>query len=249
MKDFAPEELLDLSQTEHAALFEGVAHIWEALPRIRPYLAEKLEPANHAEVLGSPVIGERVYIGEGTVVEPGAYIKGPAWIGRNCVVRHGAYVRENVIVGDGCVVGNSCEFKNSVLFNEAQVPHFSYVGDSILGYKAHLGAGVILSNLKLDHGPIKVRYEGSTWDTGLRKFGAMMGDRSEVGCNAVLNPGSILGREALVYAGTSWRGVLGERCVGKVRSEYQIIRRRQGERSGSKEKASLSREDIARERP
>ena len=147
---FAPGDYLDLAQTEHAALFEGVGHAWEVLPKIAPYLKAHLRPANHGRMLGQPYIGEQVYIGEGTVIEPGACIKGPAWIGPRCEIRHGAYIRENVIVGAGCVVGNATELKNSLLFDGCQAPHYNYVGDSILGAKAHLGAGVIVSNLKLN---------------------------------------------------------------------------------------------------
>ena len=134
-------------------------------------------------------IGEQVVIGEGTVVEDGVMIKGPAIIGRRCQIRHGAYIREHVIVGDDCVVGNACELKQSVLFNRAQVPHFNYVGDSILGHRAHLGAGVKISNVKLSAGTVTVEAAGERIDTGLRKFGALIGDGCDVGCNAVLNPG------------------------------------------------------------
>ena len=153
---FTPAELFDLSQTEHAAVFDAEAPAWETLPRLAKYLATELQPANHATVSPQAVIGAKVFLGEGTVVEPGAYIEGPAIIGRNCQIRHGAYVRANVIVGDGCVIGNSSELKNSLLFNDCQVPHFNYVGDSILGHHAHLGAGVVLSNLKSMPGNVTV---------------------------------------------------------------------------------------------
>ena len=149
---FPPQDFFDLTQTHHRMLFENVANAWEVIGKIAAYLQFSLRPDFLGEMVGKPFIGERVFVGEGTIVEHGAMIKGPAWIGANCHVRNGCYVRENVIVGDGAVLGNSCEFKNSLLFNGAQVPHFNYVGDSILGYKAHLGAGVILSNVKLDHG-------------------------------------------------------------------------------------------------
>src|SRR5476649_378219 len=130
-------------------------------------------------MIGEPVIGDQVFIGRDTVIEPGAYIKGPAWIGPNCQIRHGAYIRENVIVGAGSVIGNSSEIKNSLLFNGCQVPHFNYVGDSILGAKAHLGAGVIVSNLKLNGDVIALRVGDETVTTGLRKFGALIGDGAE----------------------------------------------------------------------
>src|SRR5471032_2450137 len=212
---FLPADYLDLKETEHAAIFDGVTQAWEILPLLTHYLAKNLEPANFGRLIGNPVIGERVYIGEGTVIEPGAYIKGPAWIGPNCQIRHGAYIRENVIIGAGSVIGNSSEIKNSFLFNGCQVPHFNYVGDSILGAKVHLAAGVIVSNLKLNGDFIVIRMEHAILATGLRKFGALIGDGTEVGCNAVLNPGSILGRRSLVYPGVSWRGILPANSIAK----------------------------------
>ena len=136
-------------------------------------------------------------------------LKGPAWIGENCQIRSGCYIRENVIVGDGVVMGNSCEFKNCILFDEAQVPHFNYVGDSILGYRAHLGAGVILSNVKLDHREIQVTATDGDIATGLKKFGAIVGDRTEIGCNAVINPGLRSGHAIVSFIpGANFRGVL-----------------------------------------
>src|SRR5690242_684269 len=145
---FKPADLFDLKQTEHAALFDGVEFVWEALKRIKDYVEANVRPGLKNKCEGVAFIGEKVFIGEGTVVEDGAMIKGPAIIGRNCQIRHNAYIREHVIVGDNCVVGNSTEVKNSILFNHAVAPHFNYIGDSILGYKAHLGASVNISNFK-----------------------------------------------------------------------------------------------------
>ena len=212
---FSPAAYLDLKKTEHARLFEGVTHAWEILVTLHTYLADAIKPANHGTLIGQPFIGEKVFIGAGTVIEPGAYIKGPAWIGENCQIRHGAYIRENVIVGAGSVVGNSSEIKNSVLFQGCQVPHFNYVGDSILGTKVHLAAGVIVSNLKLTGDFITVRAGDQLLTTGLRKFGALIGDGAEVGCHAVLNPGSILGRRSMIYPGVSWRGMLPANSIAK----------------------------------
>jgi len=212
---FAPADYFDLKQTEHAALFKDVTHAWEILPKLAAYLQEQLVPVNFGKMIGKPVIGEQVFIGRDTVVEPGAYIKGPAWIGPNCQIRHGAYIRENVIIGAGSVVGNSSEIKNSFLFNGCQVPHFNYVGDSILGAKVHLAAGVIVSNLKLNGDFIVLRMEHAILTTGLRKFGALIGDGTEVGCNAVINPGSILGRRSLIYPGVCWRGILPANSIAK----------------------------------
>ncbi|HEY0549548.1 MAG TPA: DapH/DapD/GlmU-related protein [Verrucomicrobiae bacterium] len=223
---FKPSDLFDLTQTEHAALFEGCEHAWDALKKIKDYIANHLRPGLHNTCVGRAWIGDRVFIGAGTLVEDGVMIKGPAIIGKNCQIRHNAYLREDVIIGDGCVIGNSCEFKNSLLFNNAQVPHFSYVGDSILGHKAHLGAGVKISNLKLTPGNISVEWEKKNIDTGLRKFGAMIGDRAEVGCNAVLNPGTVIGCDALIYPNTNWRGVLAAKHIAKNRAPVEVVARK-----------------------
>jgi NDP-sugar pyrophosphorylase family protein len=223
---FKPTDLFDLAQTEHAALFDGVEHAWEALAKIKAYVEANARPSLHNKVEGVAFIGEQVFIGEGTVVEDGVMIKGPAIIGRNCQIRHNAYIRDHVIVGDNCVVGNSCELKNAVLFNGCQVPHFNYVGDSILGHKAHLGAGVILSNFRSLPGNVKVELDGKPFDTGLRKFGALIGDGAEVGCNSVLNPGSIIGRGAVIYPGVNWRGILPANMIAKNKAEIEVVVRR-----------------------
>jgi NDP-sugar pyrophosphorylase family protein len=219
---FTAESLFDLAQTEHAALFDGCRHAWEALKKIEPYLA-KVAKQNPPPKFPGASIGDRVVIGAGTVVEPGAMIKGPAIIGKNCQIRHNAYVRENVIIGDDCVIGNASELKNALLFNGAQTPHYNYVGDSILGHKAHLGAGVICSNLKSLSGNVTVEMDGKPFDTGLRKFGALIGDGAEVGCNSVLNPGSILGRGAIIYPGVNWRGVLSANCIAKNKTAFVVV--------------------------
>ena len=218
--------LLDLTAFEHAALFDGCEFPWQALPRIKDYVRAHLRPGNHGKVIGAPFIGPDVFIGEGTVIEHGAMLKGPAIIGRNCEIRAGAYIRDNVLVGDGCVLGNSCEFKNAVLFNGAQVPHFSYVGDSILGHKAHLGAGVICSNLKSVKSTVTIQGDGGKIDTGLRKFGAVVGDGADVGCNSVLNPGSIIGRDSVLYPLTAWRGVCPPHSIIKLRPQCEIAKKR-----------------------
>jgi len=221
-----PTDLFDLSETHHAVVFEDCQYAWEALKKLKGYISSNLKPGLHNRCVGRAFIGEEVYIGEGTIVEDGVMIKGPAIIGRNCEIRHNAYFRENVIVGDGCVVGNSSELKNSLLFNEAKLPHFSYVGDSILGFGAHLGAGVKISNVKLTDGTVQVEVGGQRVDTGLRKFGALLGDHSDVGCNAVLNPGSIVGRNSVIYPNVSWRGVLEPGMIAKSKSAFEVIVRR-----------------------
>lgn len=224
---FSPENFLDLSHTEHRVIFENVEHVWQAIPKIAAYLQFRLKPAMHGKLVGKPFISDNVFIGRGTVIEHGAMIKGPAWIGENCEIRNGCYIRENVIIGNGVVAGNSCEFKNALVFDEAQVPHFNYVGDAILGYKAHLGAGVILSNVKLDKTEISVAGpEGKITPSGLRKFSAVVGDHAEIGCNSVLSPGSVIGRNSIVYPGTQWRGVLAESSIAKFRQQIDIVKRR-----------------------
>lgn len=223
---FRPGDLFDLTQTAHAGLFDDCAYAWDALKRLKAYLETHLRPALNNQCDGVAWIGKDVFIGEGTVVEDGAMIKGPAIIGRNCQIRHGAYIREHVLVGDNCTVGNACELKHAVLFNGCEVPHFNYVGDSILGFKAHLGAGVKISNLKITPGNVTVELEGRPFDTGLRKFGALVGDRANVGCNAVLNPGTILGREALVYPNVNWRGFLPAHLIAKNRAVVEVVERR-----------------------
>lgn len=223
---FKPADLFDLSQTGHAALFDRGANAWDALKKIKAYVEANAKPSSPNPCAAGAFIGEHVFIGEGTVIEAGVTIKGPAIIGRNCQIRHNAYIREHVIVGDNCVVGNSCELKNALLFNHCQVPHFNYVGDSILGFRAHLGAGVILSNFKSFAGNVTVEMNGQPCDTGLRKFGALLGDGAEVGCNAVLNPGSIIGRGAIVYPGVNWRGFLPANMIAKNKAPVEVVMRR-----------------------
>jgi NDP-sugar pyrophosphorylase family protein len=224
---FLPEDYLDLSQTKHGLIFEKTENVWEALREIGPYLQFSLRASVNAELIGRPLIGENVFVGKGTVIENGAVIKGPAWIGENCEIRNGCYIRENVIVGDDVVLGNSCEFKNCLIFNGAQIPHFNYVGDSILGYKAHLGAGVILSNVKLDHQEIHVKGSNGMIATGLKKFGAIVGDYAEIGCNSVMSPGSLIGRNSMVYPGCQWKGVLPAHSIAKVRQTVEIVSRKE----------------------
>lgn len=223
---FGAADLFDLSQTEHAALFEGCTYAWEALSRLADYLKARLRPERHTDQVGQAWIGELVFLGEGTVVEDGAMIKGPAIIGRHCHIRHNAYIREQVILGDHCRVGNACELKNALLFNYAYLSHFNYVGDSILGYRAHLGAGAIISNVKLVKGNVIVQADGRLWDTGLRKFGALVGDQTDIGCNSVLNPGSVVGRGSIIYPGVNWRGVLPPNMIVKNQAPQSLVVRR-----------------------
>jgi NDP-sugar pyrophosphorylase family protein len=222
---FSPSNFLDLDQTEHRTIFDHSTQVWDVLNQIGSYLQFRLKPAVHGQVVGKPFISENVYIGAGTLIEHGATIKGPAWIGNDCQIRSGCYVRDNVIVGNGVVLGNSCEFKNCIVFNDAEIPHFSYVGDSVIGYKAHLGAGVILSNFRLDRSEVSVTYESQVIPTGLRKFGAIVGDQVEIGCNAVVSPGSLIGRRSLIYPLTHVSGVVPENSILKLRQEQIRVER------------------------
>jgi len=222
---FKPADLFDLSQTAHAALFDGVEFAWEVLKRIPGYVEANVRSELKNKCEGRAFIGPKVCIGEGTVVEDGVMIQGPAIIGRNCQIRHNAYIREHVIIGDNCVVGNSTELKNALLFNNAVAPHFNYVGDSILGDKAHIGAGVKISNVKLMPENVTVEKDGVPFDTGLRKFGAIMGDHTEVGCNAVLNPGAVLGRRALVTPAIAFSGYLPPATIAHARPVMKFIPR------------------------
>ncbi len=198
-------ELYDLSQTIAASLLEGAEYPWEVLPKIHDFIIElgKSLPNNIYEERG-----ENIWVAKSAKVAPTACLNGPLIIDEEAEVRHCAFVRGNAIVGKGAVVGNSTELKNVILFNKVQVPHYNYVGDSILGYKAHMGAGSITSNVKSDKTLVVIKGEGVNIETGLKKVGAMLGDCVEVGCNSVLNPGTVIGRDSNVYPTSCVRGVI-----------------------------------------
>ena len=199
---------------------------WEWLPLIRKCLANFTFPEQDLEIPDGLHIEGPVYFGQGVQLPAFGSIMGPAYIGDGCELRPGVYIRGNVIAGAGCVLGNSCEFKNALLLDGVQVPHFSYVGDSILGNQSHLGAGAICSNLRLDQAEVQVFLaDGSRTKTGLRKLGAILGDQAEVGCNAVLNPGSILAKHALVAPSTSFRGFLKENSMAFSGSSLKTLPR------------------------
>lgn len=195
----APHHFFDLDTFEHKALFEGVEHVWQVLGRIKDYLQAK----KSFHILGtvSPhaylINPELISMGEGTIVEPGAYIQGPCIIGKNCQIRHGAYIRGDVIAGDRVVIGHTTEVKNAIFLHHAHAAHFAYVGDSILGNNVNLGAGVKCANFRLDQRKINVRFNGQKHITGMRKIGAIIGDGSQIGCNSVTNPGSLLPKGSL----------------------------------------------------
>ena len=204
--------LYDLSQTIAAPLFAGASYPWELLPRIGDFI-KTLGAGLNADEFDHPA--EFVWIAKSAKVAPSAFITGPCIIDREAEVRHCAFIRGNALVGAGAVVGNSTELKNVILFNGVQVPHYNYVGDSILGYKAHMGAGSITSNVKSDKTLVTLRVGSDRIETGLKKFGAMLGDFVEVGCNSVLNPGTVVGRNSNVYPLSSVRGFVPERCIVK----------------------------------
>ncbi|MBI5693853.1 MAG: UDP-N-acetylglucosamine diphosphorylase [Verrucomicrobia bacterium] len=199
---------------------------WEWLKEIGAALAALPEPP---PLTGCPPglhVEGKVWLGKGVKLPSYGTLLGPSWIGAGTEIRPGAFIRGHVIVGEGCVLGNACEFKQCLLLDGVQVPHFNYVGDSILGNRAHLGAGVICSNLRLDQKEIVIKSAGAVHATGLRKFGAILGDAAEVGCNAVLNPGAILGRRALVMPTVAFSGVLPENTLAHVRQSVHLLPRR-----------------------
>ena len=202
--------------------YSDICHVWDILKRINEgYVANILKPAIKGTVSPGAFLEDNVYIGEGTIVEPGAYIKGPTIIGKNCQILHGAYIRGNVLVGDNSVVGHCTEVVRSLFLPGAKAPHFNYVGDSILGSKVNLGAGTKLSNLKNVKSNVLLKYDGKEYKTGLRKFGAILGDGCMTGCNVVLNPGTIMGPECIVYANTSVRGIYPARKIVKLRQKTE----------------------------
>ena len=209
---FAPTAYFDLTKSEFADIFDGVGFVWQILPKITDHIKKA---RSRLAAVGYREVAPDLWLGEGTVIPPTASVNGPAIIGRKVEIRHGAFIRGSAIIGDGCVIGNSCEIKNAFIFNEVQIPHFNYVGDSVMGYKSHIGAGVILSNVKSVPGNVTVRTKDGFIDTGLRKFSAIIGDRTEAGCNAVFNPGTIVGKECVIYPLTSVRGVIPDRTIVK----------------------------------
>ena len=203
--------LYDLSHSLAGEYLSGFEYPWQALKGIKELILSLGEQLGEEYVEITP----QVWVHKTAVVAPTAYLGAPCIIGAGTEVRHCAYVRGSALVGENCVVGNSVELKNVILFDGVQVPHYNYVGDSILGYKAHMGAGSITSNVKSDKSLVVVKAEGEQIPTGLKKFGAMLGDYVEVGCNSVLNPGTVIGRNSNVYPTSCVRGVIAEGCIWK----------------------------------
>jgi len=221
-----PEDFFDLSDYTHHDLFLDVEYVWDVLKRLREYIESVIKSEIQGQVLdGAYLIGENIQIGKNSIVEPGAYITGPTIIGENTVVRNGAYIRGNVIVGDHCVVGHTSELKGVILLNHSAAPHFNYVGDSILGNHVNLGAGSKLSNLKITKDPICVKIDNKVYDSGLRKFGAVLGDYAETGCNSVLNPGTLIGPGSLVYPNALVSGYIPPGSLVKLRQTLEIVKK------------------------
>lgn len=208
--------LYDLDQTIAKDVFQGVTYPWEVLPKISEFIVKLGESLSEEEY---EKVGENVWIARDANVFPSAYINGPAIIGKGAEVRQCAFIRGNAIVGEGAVVGNSTELKNVILFNKVQVPHYNYVGDSILGYKAHMGAGSITSNVKSDKTLVEINVQGEKIKTGLKKVGAMLGDHVEIGCNTVMNPGTVVGRNSNVYPTSCIRGYVPANSIYKKQGD------------------------------
>ena len=209
-------KMYNLNETIAKDIFEGVTYPWEVLPKISDFIV-KLGEALPADEYDK--VGENVLIAKSAKVFESAYIHGPAISGKDAEVRHCAFIRGNAIVGEGAVVGNSTELKNVILFNKVQVPHYNYVGDSVLGYKAHMGAGSITSNVKSDKKLVVVKSPEGQIETGIKKFGAMLGDEVEVGCGTVLNPGSVVGSHSNIYPLSSVRGFVPANSIYKKQGE------------------------------
>ena len=210
------KENYSLDQTIAKDIFNGVTYPWEVLPKISNFILELGATLGEDEYEKR---GENVWVAKSAKVAPTAFINGPAIIGKDAEVRHCAFIRGNAIVGEGAVVGNSTELKNVILFNKVQVPHYNYVGDSILGYKSHMGAGSITSNVKSDKKLVVVKAGEEKIETGMKKFGAMLGDEVEVGCGSVLNPGTVVGNHSNIYPLSSVRGFVPANSIYKKQGE------------------------------
>ncbi len=214
------KDLFDFGHTLAAPLLQKYEYPWQVLPEIKDFIisiGKTLSPEEYDQV------SENVWISKSAKVFPSAYIGAPCIIGANTEVRHCAFIRGSALIGEGCVVGNSTEIKNCIIFDSVQIPHYNYVGDSVLGYKSHLGAGAITSNVKSDKTPVAVSTPDGKIQTGMKKFGAMVGDFTEVGCNSVLCPGTVLGKNCTVYPLSRVRGYIESDSIFK--SENNIVRK------------------------
>lgn len=219
LQEAAATKLLDLNHTLAVPLFEAHTYPWEVLPEIKAFILRLGKLLPQEDYLHP---AEDVWIHKTAHVFPSAYIGGPCIIGAGTEVRHCAFIRSAALIGENCVVGNSTELKNVILFDNVQVPHYNYVGDSVLGYKAHMGAGSITSNVKGDRQLVKVHFSDQDLETGFKKFGAILGDGAEIGCGSVLNPGVVIGRNAQVYPLSSVRIAVSENSIYKTQTEIVI---------------------------
>lgn len=218
---FSTANLLDLNYTIASALFDGCEYPWQALPKIGDFI-RSLGPTLDKQLFDE--VKPEVWVAKSATIAPTACINAPCIIDEGAEIRHCAFIRGNAIIGKGAVVGNSTEVKNAVLFDKAQAPHYNYVGDSVYGYRAHTGAGAVTSNLKSDKSPVTVMFDGQRVETNLKKFGGILGDNVEVGCNSVLCPGSVIGREATIYPLSRVRGFVPARHIFK--SPDDIVKKR-----------------------
>ena len=219
MEQLKAVNLFDYNQTIAKELFESIVYPWEALPKIKDFILKLGATLSEDEY---DKIGDDIWVAKSAVVAPSASLNGPLIICKDAEIRHCAFIRGSAIVGEGAVVGNSTELKNSILFNKVQTPHYNYIGDSILGYKAHTGAGVITSNLKSDKSLVTVDVDGKRKKTNVKKFGAMIGDNVEVGCNSVLNPGTVIGRNTNIYPLSMVRGYVAPNSIYKKQGEIAV---------------------------
>lgn len=230
MLSFQAKDWLDLTQTDYTALFEGTTAAWEVLPKLSEYIAQTVKETDihwSVKIHSSAVIGQGVKIGAKTVIGPQVVIEDHVIIGERCELRKGAYVRPNTIIGNDCVIGHCSEVKQSLLFNHVVAPHFNYIGDSIVGYQAHLGGGAVIANFKSTGSTVAVVTETERCDTQLRKFGAIIGDQAEIGGGVILNPGTCIGRNTLIYPGAIIRGVVPANKIYKTKSiNVEIVERR-----------------------
>ena len=222
---YKTKELYSLDKSLAGEYLSQFEYPWQALKGIKELILElgkKLDKNEFEE------ISENVWVHKSVKIAPTAYIGAPCIIGKDTEVRQSAFIRSAALIGEGCVIGNSTEVKNAIIFDSVQVPHFNYVGDSILGYKSHLGAGAVTSNVKSDKSLVKVKTAGGVIETGLKKFGAMVGDNVEVGCNSVLNPGTVIGKNSNIYPLSSVRGTVPENSIFKNQQNITLKENRNG---------------------
>ena len=241
LKEMKIKELFDTSHTIAERIFDNHTYAWEVLPEIGDFIRSlgPLLPENEYRKIGTDI-----WVHKSAKVAPTIMMAGPMIICQRANVRHSAFLRGNVIIGAGAVVGNSCELKNALIFDEAQIPHFNYVGDSVLGYKAHMGAGAVTSNVKSDKSLVVVHAEDKDVATGFKKFGAILGDGVEVGCNSVLNPGTVVGKESNIYPLSSVRGCVAAHSIYK--SQDNIVAKENREEAPAPKKRATRKPKVVK---